>query len=180
MKFKLKFLAATDCAEIELPKFSRESKLRPTLIEIDEYLQTNHSPDIRERNISANRLESDVGVERKELPVFDKAIEGITVEVVAVCRVGGPIRVRIVRRDDQNPAAGLRDAVEFGNKRHHIRNVLCDVTANDVVELVIRKRIGNRSKIVNDVCMGLRICVDADRAGGLVPATTDIKNLCFG
>src|SRR5437763_10514552 len=143
------FLAATARAEIELPKLSRESKLRPTLIEIDEHLQTNHPPDIRERNVGANRLESYVGVERKELPVFDKAIEGITVEVVAVRRIGGPIRVRIVRRHDQNSSPGLRDAVKLGHKRHHVRNVLSDVTANYVVEFVISKRIRNRSEIVN-------------------------------
>src|SRR2546423_1691242 len=179
-KLKLEFLAATDCAEIELPKFSGESKPRPTLIEIDNQLQTNHPPDIRERNISANRLESDVCVEGEKLPVFDKAIKGIAVEVIAVCRIGCPIGVRIVRGDDQNSATRPGDAMKLGDKRHHIRHMLSDVTANDVVELVIRKRIRNRSEIVNDICMGLGICVDADRARCLIPATTNIKNLCFG
>jgi len=179
-ELKTQLFAATDHAEIELPEFSREAKLRPALIEIDEEFQTHQAPDIRERNVRAYRLESYLGVERKQLPVFDEAIEGIAVEVVAVRGIGGPIGVRIVRGDDQNSAAGPGDAVKLGNKRHHIRNMLGDVTANDVVELVIRKRIRNRSKIVNDVCVGLRICIDADRAGSLVPATTDVQYLRSG
>jgi len=179
-EFELQLFAATDRAQIELPEFPGEAKLWPALIEIDEEFQANHAPDIRERNVSAYRLESYLSVERKELPVFDKAIEGITVEVVAVRRIGGPIGVRIVRGDDQNSAAGPGDAVQLGNKCHHIRNMFGDVTTDDVVEFVIRKRIWNRSKIVNDVCVGLRICVDADRAGGLVPATTYVEYFRFG
>ena len=142
-EFERELFAATDRAEIELPKFPREAKLWPALIQIDEELQANHAPDIRERNVGAYRLESYLGVERKELPVFDEAIEGIAVEVVAVRRIGGPIRVRIVRRDDQNSAAGPGDAVKLGNERHHIRNMLGDMTANDLVKFVVRKRIRN-------------------------------------
>src|SRR5437870_5056730 len=126
-ELKTKFFAATDRAEIELPKLSRESELRPALIEVDEQLQTNHAPNIRQRNISANRLEPHVCVKRKELPVFDKAIERITVEVIAVGRIGGPIRIRIVRRDDQNAAAGLSNAMKLGDESHDIGNVFGDV-----------------------------------------------------
>ena len=179
-EFELQLFAAIDRAEIELPKFPCEAKPWPALIEIDEEFQANHAPDIRERNVRSYWLESYVGVERKELPVFDKTIEGITVEMIAVRRIGGPIGVRIVRGDDQNSAAGPGDTVQLGNKRHHIRNMFGDMTTNDVVKFVIRKRIRNRSKIVNDVCVGLRICVDADRAGGLVPATTYVQNLRCG
>ena len=90
---KAKLFAATDSAEIKLPELSRESELRPTLIQIDEQLQTNHAPNVRQRNVSANRLQPHVSVEGKELTVFDKAVEGITVEVITMRRIGRPIGI---------------------------------------------------------------------------------------
>src|SRR5438094_306352 len=105
-KLELQFFAAADRAEVELPKLSRESKLRPALIEINDQLQTNRAPNVRERNVSANWLEPDVGVERKQLPILDKAVERIAVEVIAVGGIGWPIRIRVVRRKNQDAAAG--------------------------------------------------------------------------
>ena len=89
----MEFLAANNGAEIELPELSREAKTRPLLIEIHDKLQPNCPPKIRQRDVRPNRLELHFGVERKELPVIDEAIERVTVEVVLMRGVGRPIRV---------------------------------------------------------------------------------------
>ena len=86
-------LAATDHAEIELPELSRESQLRPALVDVDQQLQTEGAPDIRQRDISANGFQPNVRVEGKELAVFDKAVERVAVEMIAMCRVSGPVGI---------------------------------------------------------------------------------------
>jgi len=47
-EFELQLFAAADQAQVELPELARKSKARPTLIEVDEQLQTNRPPNIRE------------------------------------------------------------------------------------------------------------------------------------
>src|SRR5690242_10772487 len=79
------------------------------------------------------------------------------------------------RENFQNTAA-LGDAVEFGDKANHIRHVLDHVAANDLLELVVGKRIREDREIVNDVGVTARVCVDADSAGKLVLAAADVQN----
>src|SRR2546423_15480400 len=76
---ELQLLAANDGAEIELPKLSGEAKAWPLLIEIHDQFQPNCSPKVCQRNVRANRFELHFGVERKELPVGDEAVESVTV-----------------------------------------------------------------------------------------------------
>ena len=175
-KFKLQLLTAEDVAEVELPELARESEAGPALIQIDDELQTQGSPQVCQRNVSADRLQSHLSVERENLPFGDEAIEGIAVEVVAVGWVGGPVRIGIMRSRNLDAPAGSGDAKKFCDKRHHVGHVLGDVTTDDFIELVVCKRIGKNTEIVDYIGVGARVCIDANRAWRLVPATTDVKN----
>ena len=68
--------------------------------------------------------------------------------------VGRTIRIGIVGSNDIDPAARLGNAMKLANKRHHVRNMFNDVTADDLVEFVIGKWIGQHAQIVNDVSRG--------------------------
>ncbi len=64
----------------------------------------------------------------------------------------------------------LRDETDY------IRNVLDYVTTNDLFKLIVAERIGKGSKIVNNVCMAQRVCINTDRAGKFVLTTANVKN----
>ena len=49
------------------------------------------------------------------------------------------------------------------------------MTTNDLVELIIGKRIRNDTEIVNDVGMTARVGVDTDRAGKFILTTPDVQ-----
>ena len=123
------------------------------LIEINDEFQTNGSPQIRQRNINADGCQFYFGVERKKLAVVDEAIEGIAVEMIAVRRIGGPVGVGVMRRDNGNASAAFCDAIEFCDQGHYVGNVLNDVTANNFVELVVGKRIRHSTQIMNNIRM---------------------------
>ena len=82
-----------------------------------------------------------------------------------------------MRCRDCDSSAGFGDAMQLSDERHHVRNMLSDVTADDVVKIVVRKRIRNRSQIVNYIRVSFGISVDANRARGFVPTTSDIEDL---
>ena len=96
--------------------------------------------------------------------------------MISMSWVGRPIRIRVVWGKDLQPAAGFGDAVQLSYKTKHIRNMLDDVATDDLFKFVVAERIGERTEIVNDVCMAARVCIDADRAGKLVLTAADIKN----
>jgi hypothetical protein len=81
-----------------------------------------------------------------------------------------------MRRSNLYPAAGSGDPKEFGYKRHNIRHMLGDVTADNLVEFIICKGVRKNPEIVNHICMSFGVCVNANRARRLVPPTTHIKH----
>jgi len=175
-ELEVQLFAAKDGREIELPEFSGEAKRRPALIEIDEKLQTHGPPQVRQTHMSRYRFQLGGGVEREWSTGGNEASERVTVEVVAVSWIGGPIRVRIMRRNDLQSAAGLGDAMQFRNEPEHVRHVLDHVTTNDLVEFIVGERIRKDAEIVNDVRMTARVRVNTDRAGKLILTTTNIKD----
>ena len=74
-QLEAEFFASNRVAQIELPKLAREAERRPTLIEIDDEFQPQRAPEIRQRNISADRSQFDLGIEGKQLPIVDEAVE---------------------------------------------------------------------------------------------------------
>ena len=67
--------------------------------------------------------------------------------------------------------------MQLVNETKHVRNMLDDVTTNNLLEFVIRKWIGKGSEIVNYICVTQAIRVDTDGAGKFILTTTDIENL---
>ena len=96
--------------------------------------------------------------------------------MIAMGWIGGPIRIRTMRRHNPDVAARFHYAIEFADECDHIGHVLDDMTTDDFVELIISEGIRNVAEIMNDVGMGLWIGIDADRAGHFVPATTYVEN----
>src|SRR6185369_731287 len=90
-EFKTQFFATKNCAQIELPELPGEAPRRPALIEIDDKFHSDRPPQIRQRNICADRTQPDIGVEGKELALVDETIERIAVEGISMGRIGGPI-----------------------------------------------------------------------------------------
>jgi len=78
--------------------------------------------------------------------------------------------------NDLQPSPGFGDAVQFSDKTKHIRNMLDDVAADDLLKFIVAEGIGKGTEVVNDVRMAARICIDADRAGEFVLTAADIKN----
>ena len=175
LEFEVEFLAPKDGRKVELPEFSREAQRRPTLIKIDDELQPHSSPEIRQTYMSDERFELGGGVERKRRSTRNEASERVTIEVIAVSRIGGPIRIRIVRRNDLQSASGPRDAMQLSNEPKHVRHVLDHVTTNDLVEFIVGERIRKDAEIVNDVRMTARVRVNTDRAGKLILTTSDVQ-----
>jgi hypothetical protein len=77
--------------------------------------------------------------------------------MVLMGRIRCPIGVRTVRGNDLYAAARFGDAVQLADKRHYVGNVLNNVTAYDLVKLVIGKRIGEHAQIVNNIGVSTRI-----------------------
>lgn len=175
-EFEVEFLAPADGRQVKLPKFPGEAKRRPALIQVDEKLQPHRPPEIRQTHVSRDRLQLGGGIERKRSSRRNEAGEGIAVEVIAMRRVGSPIGIRIVRRQDLQHSAGLRDAMQFVDEAEHVRDMLYDMAADDLVELIIIKRIRKDAEVVNDVGMTTRVRVDADSAGKLVLTTANVEN----
>ena len=157
LKLKLKLFTTDQCAQIELPKLSGEAERGPPLIEIDDELKSYGSPKIRERDVSPNRLQLYFCVEWEKLTIVDEAVERVAVEVITVGWVAGPIRVRVMRRDDRDARAGFRNSIKLSHQRHHIGNVFKHVAANNLIEFIVRERIRNNAEIVNHIGMSLGI-----------------------
>ena len=140
-ELKSEFFSAKHTAQVELPEPSREPKGEPTLVQIHQELQADGAPKIRQRDVRAQRLQSYVRVKRKELAILDEAIEGITVEVIAVRGIGSPIRIRIVRSSNCDASARFRDSMQLSNERHDVGNMFGYMAANDLVEFIVWKWI---------------------------------------
>src|SRR5947209_2058237 len=96
LEFKLKLFTTADAGEVKLPELTGETQRRPPLIEIGNELESDGSPKIGQTDVSPNRLELDLSVKRKRSSLRDETGKRITVEMIAVRWIGGPIRIRIV------------------------------------------------------------------------------------
>ena len=113
LKLKMQLLAAHDVAKIELPKFAREAKRGPVLIQVGNEFQTEDPPEIGEADVPADGLQFDSRVEGKWSALGHEASERVTVEMVAMSWISGPVGIRIVGRDDPDQSAGFRYAMKL-------------------------------------------------------------------
>ncbi len=98
--------------------------------------------------------------------------------MIPMRRVGRPVGVCVMRRDESNPPAVSRDPVKFTDKRHYVGHMLDDVPRNYQIEFVVGKRVGKLAQIVNDIRGRLRIVVQPDRAFVFIGSAAHIKDLC--
>ena len=61
--------------------------------------------------------------------------------MVSVCRIGGPIGIRIMWSYNFYQTRGFGYSMKLGHKGHDIRNMLNHVAANDEVKIIVGKRI---------------------------------------
>ena len=99
--------------------------------------------------------------------------------MIAMCGVGGPVRIGVMWSDDFNLTARFGNAMEFRNKSQYVGNMFYDMTADDFIELVVGEGIGQDTEIVYDVGMAARICVEAYGVRIFVLAATDIKDFLW-
>src|SRR5687768_1597601 len=92
-KLEVEFLPAKDHRQIELPKLSRETKRRPALIQIHHKLQTERTPQVRQADARCKRSQLGRSVERKRSLRRHETRKRVAVEMIAVRRIRGPIRV---------------------------------------------------------------------------------------
>jgi len=159
LKLVMQFFTTKNIGEIELPKLSCETEGRPALVQVNQELDSQHAPEIGERNVCPDRFQNDVGVKRKRRPVRHEAGEGVAVEVIAMRRVGRPIWIRVMRSHNLNHAAGFGYPMKLRNKSHHIGHMLNNMAADHFVEFIIGKRIGKDPQVVNDIGSSARIGV---------------------
>src|SRR5690242_18551980 len=100
--------------------------------------------------------------------------------MIAMRWVGGPVRVRVMRRENFEFAAGPGDAMQLRHEPDHVRHMLDHVTTNDLFKLVVVERIRKDAEIVNDVGVTARVRVNADRAGKFILATAYVQNSLGG
>src|SRR6266851_2173633 len=75
LKLKAQILSSNHVAQIKLPELTREAKRGPTLIEIHDKFQPQRAPEVRQRDVSADRFKSHVSIERKELALLCEVLK---------------------------------------------------------------------------------------------------------
>src|SRR5437879_3738401 len=98
------------------------------------------------------------------------------VEMPAMRRIAKGAEIRIVRRDDQDPARCGGDPVELLHRADDIRNVLDDVHHAHGIERAIAKRIREAVEVTDDVGTRMNVAIDADGPGILVDTAAYVEN----
>jgi len=65
LKLEVKLFASHDCREVELPELPRKPKRGPALVKIDDELDAESAPEIRQADVSFQRPKLRRSVERK-------------------------------------------------------------------------------------------------------------------
>jgi len=124
----------------------------------------------------ARDLESRARVVRVQRAVGE-VFEGVGREEVLVGNVRERLHAREVRHPNPHPSAGFGDAVDLFHRADDVVHVLDHVLAVHEVELFGGQRPRRAVQIVNDVGLGFRGKVEADRSGDLHVATAQIERL---
>ncbi len=82
--------------------------------------------------------------------------------------------VGVMRGDDQNAAAWGGQPVEFFHGADHVGNMLDDVDGANFAKSAVAKGKGEAIEIGDDVGASVGITIDADRAGVLIDAASDV------
>lgn len=91
-------------------------------------------------------------------------------------RVAKGAVVGVVRRDDNDLAAGREQAVEFFHCAYYIGHMFYHMNRTDLAKGVISEGKGIVIDVGDDVSTGVWISINADRAGILVSAAANIEH----
>src|SRR5215813_8288865 len=97
--------------------------------------------------------------------------------MVSMSGIGSPVGIGIVRSNYSDSSTRASDAMQLGNKRHHVRNVFDHMATDYLVKLIGRERVRQYSQIVNDISMTAWIRIDANSAGVFILPTAYVKDL---
>ena len=86
------------------------------LVKIRNEFQSQKAPEVGQTYISVYGPKFDRGVEGKGSAIRHEAGEGVAVEMVSMCRVRRPIRIRIMRSDDLYQTRRFSYTVKFADK----------------------------------------------------------------
>ena len=179
-QFEMDFLAPHKGIEVLLPELPQKAKTSIALVQIDQKLYSEGFPDIEHCDTAAALAKSHVGVEGIDRGFVREISKRVAVEVIAVCEVGSEIRVGPVRCHQTKQAPGTGNPVEFAHHGSGICDMFDDMTAHDFIKAVIRKRVRNVVKIVNNVRRSSRVDVHSDCSRDLVFSATDIQDTKVG
>src|SRR5258705_2311760 len=118
-------------------------------------------PEVCEADVRFQWSQFGFGVKRKRCSLRHEAREGITIEMIAMSWIGGPIRICVMRCNDLQPATRLGNTMQFDYERKHIRHMLDDMSTDDLVELTVNEWIGKDTEVVYDVGVGPRTSADS-------------------
>jgi len=163
-----------------LPEFSCESKTVRALVKIHEKFDPERFPQSEQRDICADRPQANVRIKIEDGPLRHERIERVRIDLISMRRVGCPIRICVMRRDQFYPSAVFRDPIELADERHDIRNMLDGMVRDDEIEFVIGKRIGKCAEIMDHIGAGFRIVVQTDRTFVLICSAADVENFHRG
>jgi hypothetical protein len=96
--------------------------------------------------------------------------------MIAMSEVRGEVRICPVGRYQLDSPAVSGDAVKLTHNSHRVVHVFDDVSADHFVEFVIRERIRQIVKVMDNISRSSRVNVHADRARNLVRAATNVKH----
>jgi hypothetical protein len=98
-------------------------------------------------------------------------------EEVPVRGVGVSLLMRIKRDDDGNESQRFCNPVKFFHHIEEVVEMLDNIVADNLVEVIVGKGVRKPVEIVNDVGLRARIHIDADRTWMFAKATAKVENV---
>lgn len=178
-ELEVQLLSSQHGVQVLLPELAYESEPGKATIEIYQELQTGGLPQLQQRHSSSSLAESHVGVKRKDHAFIGEIAKRVAVQMIAVSQISREVRICPVRCDELYNAAVAGDAMQLGHNCHRVTNVFDYVPADHLIELVIRKRIGQIIEIMDHVGGGPGIYVHANSAGDFVGPTANVEHSRF-
>src|SRR6476469_7501778 len=100
----MQLLPSKNEAQVMFPELAQEAHADGPLVEVDDEFDAEGFPEAEQRDVSLYRYQPNIGVEIEDLSLGHEGVERIRIEMVAVGRVGRPVGVGVMRRDQPDSA----------------------------------------------------------------------------
>lgn len=141
---------------------------------VDEEFEAEVAPEGEEFDVDANFAEAGAGVVAEAGVVDSEVAEAEAIEMPAMGGVAPGAEVGIVRRFEDDLAAGLQNAVEFFHGGDDVADVFNDVDEAGLVERARFDGPGELIEIPDDVGGGIGVAIDAGAAGVFLDSAAHI------